>query len=54
MDSKYTFKIEKAEYHDRIGRDLRLYACKEGNSFSLPILSREELKNLAITILKTL
>ena len=54
MDDKYTFKIEKSDYTDRNGRDLRLYACNDGNSFSLPILSREELKNLAITILKVL
>lgn len=50
MSNVYTFRIEKAEYADRVGRDIRVYACKDGWSHSLPTLNKVELKELARTI----
>ena len=51
MSDKYTFKIEASEYIDRVGRNISVYACKDGNSYSLPLLSKEELKEFAKTII---
>lgn len=54
MSDKYTFKIETSEYSDRFGRNIRVYACKDSNSYSMPLLSKEELKELVKTIINFL
>ena len=51
MIDRYTFKIETSEYTDRVGRNIRVYACKDRNDHSLPLLNKEELKELAKTII---
>ena len=47
---KYAFTIERREYADREGRDLVIEANKGCQTFTLPALSKEELKDLAQTI----
>ena len=51
MNNKYAFEIETSEYTDRVGRNIRVYARKDNNSHSLLSLSKEELRELAKTII---
>lgn len=44
--NKYKFKIEKSDFTDRCGRNLRLYVTKDGVANGTPLLNRSELKEL--------
>lgn len=54
MDDTYTFGIEKSKHNYVNDRHLRVYASINNNSYGLPLMTKEELKDLAKTIINNL
>ena len=50
MENKYTFYIEKSDYVDREGRDIKLWAKHKSESHANPAFNVEEMRDLYNTV----